>query len=189
MTLSILIPTINERRPSFKNLVMKLTEQIIDNYAEERVEIVTFCDKGLLSIGAKRNTLLSWAVKDYCCFVDDDDTVSSNYIEWALKGVESGRDCCSLLGLYTVDGHGGDLFEHSIRYKEYKTNPPTMGIKYERSPNHLNIIKTEIAQAFKFAEINHGEDTHWATEIRESGLIKTEFSIPDVTYHYQYRNK
>jgi hypothetical protein len=89
-----------------------------------------------------------------------------------------------LRGIITFDGETPELFEHSIKYKEYKTvdNP----VKYERYPNHLNCIKSSIAKQFKFPEINHGEDTDWATQIFNSGLIKTEHYIDSVMYHYNF---
>ena len=83
----------------------------------------------------------------------------------------------------------GKIFEHSIDYKEYKTNPPTFAITYERYPNHLNVIKTDIAKQFKFPEISFGEDTSFATQVFKSGLLKTEGYIGDVIYHYKYKTK
>lgn len=185
--LSILIPTIDERRPQFKELMLFLTAQAIDHKIEEQVEIITLCDRGLLSIGAKRNELLKRATGDYVAFIDDDDQVCSYYIGWGLKVAESGKDCGSLIGIYTVDGENPEYFEHSIKYKEYKTT--SNEIKYERYPNHLNFIKREIAQQFKFPEINHGEDTDWATQIFKAGAIKTEYEISQILYQYRYKTK
>jgi hypothetical protein len=53
----------------------------------------------------------------------------------------------------------------------------------------LNCIKASIAKQFKFPEINHGEDTQWATQIKESGLLKKEVYIDKILYHYQYVTK
>ena len=189
MLLSILIPTIDERRESFKELILELTNQILDNKAEEKVEIISLCDKGILSIGAKRNELLMRVKREYFCFIDDDDTVSSDYITRILEGLETKPDCCSLRGVYTTNGTNPELFEHSIKYSEYKTASPTSGIRYERYPNHLNVIKTLIGQQFTFPETNHGEDTEWATKVFNSRLLRTEYFIPEVIYHYQFKNK
>lgn len=189
MLLNILIPTISERRECFKDLILKLTEQIIDCNAEEDISIISLCDNGLLSIGAKRNELMNKAKADYVCFVDDDDTVSSSYIQNLIDGIAKGIDCCSLMGVYTVNGQNPELFEHSIKYTEWKTNPPTMGIKYERNPNHLNCIKTSIAKQFKFPETNHGEDHHWSKQLQASGLLKTEHYISDIMYEYKHKTK
>lgn len=177
--LSILIPSLQDRRKQCDELFWELTRQKTDE-----VEIIVFEDNGERTIGEKRNQLLEWANGEYLCFFDDDDTPSSNYISNILEGINKGVDCCSLRGIITFDGETPELFEHSIRYKEYKTvdNP----VKYERYPNHLNAIKSSIAKQFKFPEINFGEDTDWATQIHNSGLIKTEHYIDSVIYHYKY---
>ena len=83
-----------------------------------------------------------------------------------------------------MDGQMPKYFEHSIKYNEYNTTQNF--ITYERYPNHLNVIKREIAVQFKFPEINFGEDTDWATQINKSGLLKKETYIDQVLYYYNY---
>lgn len=195
MKISILIPTIAERATMFDRLRVRLLNQILP-YGDS-VDIISW-DAASVTIGAKRNALLGWAKGEYCCFIDDDDDISDNYIEWLLKAAESGCDCASLKGRYTIDGKFDGIFRHSIEYKEYRTNENAeyiringeiMDIKFERYPNHLNLIRTDIAKQFRFPEINHGEDTDWATQIRDSKLLTTEFNIPDVIYYYKYVSK
>ena len=184
MKLSILIPSLAGRYYQRHDLIESLQKQDLTG-----VEILTEIDKGENSIGYKRNKLLEKAQGEYVAFIDDDDVIAKTYIKQLMEGINKGVDCCSLMGIYTVDDMGGDIFEHSIKYKEYKTNPPTSGIRYERYPNHLNCIKADIAKRFKFLEINHGEDTQWATDVFKSGLIKTEHTIGDVIYHYKFRSQ
>ena len=93
-----------------------------------------------------------------------------------------------MTGVITWDGNNPEVFEHSIKYKAYRTND-TGPIKYERYPNHLNIIRSDIAKQFRFPEINHGEDTDFATQIFKSGLLKKETTIDGVMYHYDYKAK
>lgn len=177
--LSILIPSLVSRRKMLDELLVDLNAQ-----KTSEVEILVYEDEKDRSIGEKRNQLLEWANGEYLCFFDDDDKPSKNYIKNLMEGIGKDVDCCSLRGIITFDGETPELFEHSIKYKEYKTtdNP----IMYERYPNHLNCIKSSIAKQFKFPEINHGEDTDWATQIHNSGLIKTEHYINDVIYHYKF---
>ena len=189
MKLSILIPTLNSRIEHFLALKEELWRQIVFNKAEDLVEIKKLSNGGELTIGHYRNQLLMDATSEYVCFFDDDDEPSRKYIQLILDALKTNPDCCSLKGIITTNGTDGQIFEHSIDYKEYKTNPPTFGITYERYPNHLNVIKTEIAQQFKYLEINHGEDTSWAIEVFNSGLLKTEGYIGDVIYHYKYKTK
>lgn len=154
---------------------------------QQRTNVELFWDRSeIKTIGQKRNDLMKKAQGEYSCFIDDDDLISEDYIQEIVKGCKSGKDCISLRGVITWDGGRPETFEHSIKYESYKTN--VVGdVKYERYPNHLNAIKTSIAKQFVFPEINHGEDSDWATQIRNSGLLKTEYYIDKVLYHYQFK--
>lgn len=166
---------------SFYNIYNFLTAQKVDG-----VEILfDNSSRNEKSIGKKRNELLSIAQGKYVAFVDDDDMVSTDYVQTILEGCKSDKDCVSLRGVITFNGTNPEVFEHSLKYKEWKTTGNH--IKYERYPNHLNAIKTSIAQQFKFPEINHGEDHDWSTQIHMSGLIKTEHYVDKVLYHYQFK--
>lgn len=178
--LSILIPTLESRGELLRNCLDSLNHK---DY-KDKVEILLEYDNGEYSIGAKRNILLDRSIGKYVCFIDDDDIVATSYLKNIFEGIAKGVDCCSLRGIITFNGNNPEYFEHSIRYNEYKTTDNT--IKYERYPNHLNCIKSSIAKQFRFADINHGEDTDWATQIHKSGLIKIEHYINDVMYHYKF---
>lgn len=186
MQLSILIPSLESRTDMLATLKADFFRQIIACNAIDDVEVLTEIDNGEMSIGTKRNILLSKASGKYLCFHDDDDAPASTYIEKIIKCISSDCDNCSMTGVITWDGQNPELFEHSIKYKEYKTNFTTSAIRYERYPNHLNVIKSSIAKQFKFPEISHGEDTDWATQIFRSGLLKNETVINGVLYHYDY---
>lgn len=182
MILSLLIPTIDERREMFENIYAILKMQILNNANKNQIEILI--DNSKKTIGEKRNNLLAMAKGEYVAFVDDDDEVSNEYIESLMAAIKQKPDCVSLRGVITWNGGNPELFEHSVKYSAYATT--TNEIKYERYPNHLNCIKSSIAKQFKFKEINFGEDTDWATQIFESGLLKKEVYIDKVLYHYKY---
>lgn len=186
--LSILICHL-EKRKKFLDRLFKILDVQIGVFPEGTIQLLINPNEED-SIGKKRNDLLQAATGDYTCFIDDDDRVSIYYLPHIYAGILKGVDCCSLTGEITEDGKNPLLFEHSIKYKEYKTNQIVGNrIKYERYPNHLNAIKSSIAKQFKFPEKNHGEDTDWATQIFKSGLLKTEHYIPEVLYYYDYRSK
>lgn len=199
MKLSILIPTIVGREKQLKQLIAMLSAQTgIANYwmhesadwvnsgRDENVEIITLCDKAIMSIGEKRNKLLKMSHGKYVAFIDDDDSISEDYIELLINATDSGCDCASLKGEITIDGGKPEIFEHSLKYNEWKTNPEGSEIRYERYPNHLSLIRSSIAKQFKFPEKNHGEDHDWSKQIHESGLLKTEYYIPEIIYYYNY---
>ncbi len=167
-------------------LITKLQGQISKcSFAAE----ILYDDSEFDTIGEKRNRLLKNAKGKYLCFVDDDDDISNNYIERLRWASISDCDCASLRGVITTDGKNPLIFEHSIRYKEWKTNKEgesPHATTYERFPNHLNMVRSSIAKKFKFTEKNYGEDFDWSKKLHESGLIKTEQQIPDIIYLYKY---
>lgn len=181
--LNILICHIPERYDFLKRL-----NGILDPQLTPEVKVI-IDDSRYKKIGRKRNDLLARADSKYVCFIDDDDRISDNYIHLLTEGMKRNPDCCSLTGVITEDGENPLVFEHSIKYNAYKTNPDKEPVRYERYPNHLNVIRTEIAKQFKFPETNHGEDTDWATQVFKAGVLKTEHEIKEVIYYYDYRRK
>lgn len=179
MTLSILICTLPARKEMFDALVASLQKQQTDE-----VEILYDQTSGV-STGAKRNTLLQSAKGDYVCFIDDDDTVSERYVITILNALKAKPDCCSLKGIITTDGRNVRTFEHSVAYKRYFEKD---GVYY-RPPNHLNAIRKDIAQRFKFPDKTFSEDTDWAMMLCRSGMLRTESKLPHAIYHYRYRTK
>jgi len=139
-----------------------------------------------VSIGQKRNNLLSQSVGDYVAFIDDDDDITEDYFLMCFKAIRGGFDSCYLRGIITWSGINPEIFEHSIKYRQYKTNENGCEVKYERYPNHLNCIKREIAVVANFPDKSHSEDTEWATQIFVSGLIKSEYYDNKIMYNYQY---
>jgi len=185
--LSILIPTTPDRIDQLTLLMDNLYTQIAATGRGNEIELCVNEDDGRLSIGAKRNQLLDLSVGKYIAFFDSDDLPGEPYINVLLDGINSGADCVSLRGIMTTNGERPEIFEHSIRYNEYKTTENF--IKYERYPNHLNCIKSSIAKQFRFPDINHGEDTDFATQIYRSELLKNEYYSEEIIYHYQYVDK
>jgi hypothetical protein len=137
-----------------------------------------------MSIGAKRNLLLSKATAEYTMFLDDDDDLDRDAFKWILKALEDKPDCAELKGILTIDGRHPKTFIHSIDYSTYFEKN---GVYY-RPPNHLNPIKREIAQSYLFPENNFGEDTNWAMQIAKAKVLNTMGRVPDVWYYYNWRN-
>lgn len=187
MKLSILIPTIRRHTRLFEILHRDLWQQIYPY--SQKIELL-IDDNEYDSIGLKRNRLLDRSRGEYICFIDSDDHISKNYISLVMEGIDKSVDCCSLKGVITTNGQHAAFFEHSIKYPAYRTNEAASyeagEIKYERFPNHLNVIKSEIAKLFRFRDKSFGEDTDWATLVHRSGLITKEHYISEVIYYYQY---
>lgn len=182
MLLSILILSVDDRKHFLDELLSILSDQIKTHSLENIVSIETFLDNRVNSIGFKRNKLLQECNSEYYCFIDDDDVISKDYLKLIIDALESKPDCLSLNGEITFDGKNPQKFKHSIKYDRYFEEDKI----YYRYPNHLNVIKTSIGKQFKFPEINHGEDTSFATAIHESGVLKVEVEIPETIYYYNY---
>ena len=190
MKIQILIPYLLKEFDYKIRVEGKLNQQISKLGLDKEIEILWNPDQGEKTIGEKRNELLQMVTAEYCAFFDVDDLPGDDYINTIYKGAVYGADVVSLLGEITWDGKNPELFEHSIRYSKYWTNPDKSAkIKYQRFPNHLNCIKSEIAKNFYFPLKNHGEDTDWATLINEAGVLKKEYYTNKIIYHYLYRTK
>jgi len=176
MKLSILICTIPKR----KNLLDRLLAILSSQLTADVEVLLDNSDKD--TIGYKRNVLLQRATGRYLCFIDDDDTVSPDYVSKILAGLANSPDCCSLNGIMTINGTNPKQFVHSIDYSHYFEK----GNIYYRPPNHLNVIRADIAKIFRFPEKNRFEDTDWAMQICRSGAIKTEHKIEGIIYYYLF---
>ena len=185
MRLSVLICTMVKRKALFDVLMVELSRQIEYYNLVGEVEVLSECDGGELSIGAKRNLLLGRAKGDYVCSIDDDDWVDSEYMSKIIEALKSDPDCVQIIGMMNTDGYNQTRFEHSILHPTYYDH---QGIYY-RYPNHLNPIRRDIAIQFKFPETNFGGDTEWATQIRDSALLQREEPIDKVIYHYRYSSR
>jgi hypothetical protein len=185
--ISILIPTLDSRADYLNRLIYELNKQIIDNnIPENKISIEILRDYQTNTIGFRRNILLRNSNSNYICFFDDDDLPTNSYIISIYNGALSGLDCASLKGIYTENGNNPELFEHSLRFSEWKTNYGIAypGLKYERTPNHLNLIKREIASKVEYQDISFGEDKIWSDTIFNLNLLKTEYLIQEPIYNY-----
>lgn len=186
--LSILVCSLIEKRRYYRERLSSILKFQLNKDVADKVEILFEVDNGEQSIGDKRNTLLSRATGEYLCFIDDDDRPSWDYIQKVLDGLKTNPDCLSLNGVITYDGLNPELFIHSILYDAYESKRNEQGAMiHYRYPNHLNVIRSSIAKQFKFPNINHGEDTDFATQIHKSKIIKVEQKIDGIIYHYDYR--
>lgn len=178
LLIDILIPTLTERREKLRLLLDELTKQIGDL----PVNILILEDNREQTTGAKRNQLIEMSEAEYVCFFDDDDWPSENYIHWIVNAAESGMDCASLKGSIELTHGNWKPFFHSRTVEAWYESD---GVYY-RYPNHLNLIKSEIAKQVKFPDITIGEDHIWSTDLHKRKLIKTEFEIPETIYLYKY---
>lgn len=176
--LTILIPTLPARKQFLDRLTTELLRQIGDEYPVK----LLINDDTDCCIGTKRNRMTALVDTPYLQYHDDDDRPSENYIRLEMEGIAKGVDCCSLKGIITTDGKDPKPFIHSIDYSEFFERD---GVYY-RCPNHLNVIKTEHAKQCPFPDWKYSEDSNFAFQLRDKGLLKTEHKIDEVLYYYDY---
>jgi len=179
MILSILICTIPKRKFQLQALMKLLLRQI----GEYEVQVIADSNMSITT-GAKRNHLINLAEGKYVCFIDDDDTISKDYVPEIMKALESEPDVVGFKGWITTNGR--DKREWKIS-KDFPYE--TVGKTYLRYNNHLSPIKKEIALQVPYPDLTYGEDFDFATRLKESGLIQTEVFIDKHLYNYNFRTK
>lgn len=193
--LAILIPTIPGREQFLKRLLGILSQQIYRNpFYYYDVNIMVLPDKGRetkKSIGAKRNILTLMAIDAGCThrgFIDDDDTVTDDYLDLNMQGVYGNYDCNSLVGIYSINGKINPrkhIFLHSLKYDHWYEDDQY----FYRSPNHLNVCSLAKIGHIKFQEKDFGEDGCWSEDVQREGCLKTEYEITKPFYNYLARTK
>lgn len=185
MLLSILIPTLTERRAQFLALKGRLERQAADHNLGKRVEILAEEDNREQSIGMKRNLLIQRATGRFVVFVDDDDDVHDSYVPLICHAIEShpDLDCIGLKGTILFRGRHQRQFVHSLQYSDYAT---IAGV-YCRPPYHLNPIRREIAARYRFADTSYSEDIDWSLRMRNDRALTREHLINESLYCYRSR--
>jgi len=186
--LTIGIPSLNERKESLNELLNFMDSSTSEeNIQKSKIEIIVNIDDGEKTVGQKRNEILQQAKGKFVCYVDDDDKIDEEYINLIIKTIEENPDldCIGFTGMYYVNGEPTMLFKHA---KEYGGHYKKEGIQY-RPVNHLNPVRTELAQQIGFPEKNFGEDSDYCDRLLESGLLKNEVVLDKVMYHYLWNSE
>ena len=176
--LSILIPSLDSRKDMLEQL-----QSVINAQKTDAVEVVVVSDSGQMSIGQKRNMLLSQSRGQYVAFVDDDDMIPPDYVSRILKALESNPDCTSLTGRIVFSDGYSRPFIHSLKYDKWVDDHE--GKVYYRPPNHLNAIRRDLAVKAGFPPWNSGEDRYFSHHIRP--MLRREEWIEGVLYEYKCR--
>src|SRR5688572_10371466 len=95
--LSILIPSIPERMDQLKTVVSVYQEQIDRKGMAEHVEIVSLIDNKKISIGEKRNNLISLSRGKYWVMSDDDDSLTEHYFAFIASAMFTEADVITYL--------------------------------------------------------------------------------------------
>jgi len=187
--LSILIPSIPERRDKLISLTNELYRQILALQTVHpslgSVELIIDDSKkfteGGLSIGEKRNALLQRASGEYLCFLDDDDEPTPNYIEQLVRMCHEGNDIVTFRCLVKNDYYWS-LIDMSLQNEANEEVNPNQVIK--RTPWHVCPVRSSIAKSVNFTPLNHNEDWSWMKCVLD--LITTESHTDMILTQYNH---
>jgi len=175
---SVLICTVPQRQPMFVELLNRIT--LLKQSTKLSIEVI-FDDRLNISVGVKRNSLLSRSNGTYSCFVDDDDKITDDYFK-IIEESQLKYDCIRLNGILYQYDIKIKPFYHSLKYDKWSQDDNA----FYRYPNHLNPMKTSIAKQISFTDKNHLEDRDFALKLFESKLIKTEYDHEKIQYLYMF---
>jgi hypothetical protein len=186
MILSILIPTVPQRKHLFDGLVNHINNQINALNLQHEIEVVSHAaPNGTMTTGAKRNILVQMARGTYVWHIDDDDLISETAIADVVNALQTAPDALAINGTWTENGR------KLTRWFISKDNPYCAAIVdgvevFLRHPNHITPMKREISVQVPFNDISNMEDYYFSMKLKELQLIKTEVKIEKPIYEYRY---
>lgn len=179
--LSVLLPTVQSRC----DLFAKLHAEVLRQAAGKPVEVIVACDNKEISIGKKRQNLLEAATGEYVVYIDDDDWISTTYVDQILAALASNPDCVGFLIECTTNGRNRQKAIASMRYKQWGEQRD--GFAHVRSPYQKTPIRRELALKAGFPDLRYSEDRVYSSKV--TPLIKTEVFVDAILYYYRFRSE
>ena len=132
------------------------------------------------SVGLKRQNLLDLARGEYLVFIDDDDTISDDYVSEILKALYKNPAVDCVVFDIICTGYETTLYcKYGIEY-EYQR----FGNQWRGKPAHTMVYKSSIAKKHLFSDVVFEEDKDWV--IRACMDIRNQVRINKVLYYYKY---
>jgi hypothetical protein len=182
--LSILIATTVDRRAMFDRLHTEFLLQKSLLACPDDVQILWEEDNKEISIGKKRQKLLTSAEGDYIVYFDSDDYPYPYYIAEILGALTSQPDCVGFLIHMTTNGMKPQVCRHSLKYRKWDSNKD--GYDYVRGITHFNPVKRSLALKVGFPDLRFGEDKFYSDRVTR--LCHREVYIDKKLFHYRYSN-
>lgn len=186
MKLSILIPTLPTRvNDFFPSIINSVCGQVKKSQRKD-IEVLGLLDNWVKTVGEKRNMLLDLASGEFTVFIDDDDRVSSDYIESIMKAIDSNpnADCIVFNSICTINKGPEILCKYGV---ELDIIYNKAGRQWQGKPAHTMVYNAKIAKKHKFPAINFHEDTGWVEQAQKE--IKKQVRINKVLYYYDHRTR
>jgi len=182
--LSILTASIPERADKLEMLTAKITAQIGDL----PVEHLVFLDNRKRTIGAKRDALLRIARGTFIAYVDDDDTVSPDYVESLVEAIKTTAspndqvDVITFAQFARVDEACAKIV-FGLRQENQPFVPDTAVL---RAAWHVCAWRRSVAILSHFPESNYGED--WAFAEPLNRIARASIHLDKVLHYYRFNS-
>lgn len=151
------------------------------------VGVIVRCFDPELTLGENRNILRAKSSAEYVQYLDDDDWLAPGYFNRVMPLLDRDyvgfRAQCYCKHLnYTRYGNTFHSLEHGKRPDPWGRE----GQNFFRDITHINPMRRELAIQADF-DGGFAEDCRWAAKIRKLDIVKTEHYVPEVLYHYIWR--
>lgn len=138
------------------------TDQILKKFSasDDRVKIITIPAS---SIGRARNIGLKNSKGDRIAYVDDDDRVDSDFLEFLVNLMNEFDADISMCGASQGDGFTRDpqcLFDEKYVLDGEEAVRALIGRRYIRNGTATKLYKREVLEKFPFVENYRNEDLH-----------------------------
>lgn len=140
--------------------------------------------EGGLSIGKKREALVKEANGEYLCFLDDDESISPNYVETLMRLCHEGKDVCTFNAIVKM-GTFWTVLEMRLAYKPNDQLSPDYIVR--RPPWHVCPMKSKYAKKFHFRDINAAEDFEWMEKVLSR--CNNEAHTERIIFQYNHKTK
>jgi len=189
--LTIAIPSIPSRiRMNLEPMFSRLMTQI---GSRKDVEIISILDNKSMTIGKKRHMLHRLAQGKYCAIVDDDDDVTSNFVDEVCAAIKQhdGVDVIHYNQEAVIDGVSflisTDVKAPMAPFNQLPRTPKDPSGNYipcVRPPWHWCAWRTEFAKQFPFGDSFSGEDTMFVEKAIPS--VKSSHKIDKILHIYRW---
>ena len=178
--LTICVCSLMSRTINFlPNMLRKLDIQTKDRLD---VEVLVLIDNKKRSVGTKRNEMVNIAQGKYITFIDDDDDISSFYVNELIEAIDNNNvDVINFISIVSLNGGEFKPMYFSILNKRNYHNDQ----QYFRSPNHLMCVRTELAKQTPYVTKGY-EDFKYMADLLPK--LKTEYNINEILYKYIFND-
>lgn len=180
---TIMILSIPSRLEKLQELYDNLQDQMGDR---TDVEVLCLVDNKSMTIGEKRNVVLQAARGKFVACLDDDDTISDDYIEKICDNLSDEVDVLCFEQHCMINGE-------EVMVSFDMRHPGNDGLRrgsdgklvdMKRLPWHMCVWKSTIAKETHFKDESWGEDWDWCS--RMIPKVNKQVKLFDVLHYYQY---